>query len=384
MMAVEIASKLPDTGTTIFTVMSQLASEHKAINLSQGFPDFSGAQELLDLVTHYMNKGFNQYAPMPGYIGLREAVVAKAEASFGRVYHPETEITITPGATEAIYAAITAVVKEGDEVIILEPAYDCYVPAIKLNGGIPVFSKLVYPDYSVDWEEVKGLVNDKTRMIIINSPHNPSGAALSKSDMETLEAMLSDTDIFVLSDEVYEHIIFDGHEHQSVARFPGLAERSFAIFSFGKTFHNTGWKIGYCLAPAALMKEFRKVHQFIVFTTNTPMQHALADFLAEPSHYLSLGDFYQEKRDYFFKLMEGSRFTGTPARGTYFQVLDYSDIADGMAEMELAEQITADHKVASIPMSSFYNDGVNNNALRFCFAKSKETLDQAAELLCKI
>lgn len=378
-----IKSKLPKTGTTIFSVMTALANEHNAINMAQGFPDFSCSEKLVELVNTYMKKGLNQYAPMPGVLALRERIAEKTEALYSAVYNPETEITITPGGTHALYAAISAVVREGDEVIVLEPCYDSYVPAIELNGGRPVFFELKFPEYKVDWNELKRLVNYKTKMIIINTPHNPSGSILSAQDMLKLQKIVDKTEIVILSDEVYEHIIFDGIEHQSVARYPKLAERSIIVSSFGKTYHTTGWKMGYVLAPANLMVEFRKVHQFMAFSTNTPIQYALADFMTDKDAYLQLGAFYQEKRDYFQSLIKGSKFKILPCVGSYFQSLGYSKITQEN-DAEYAKRLTKEYKIASIPTSSFYHKKVDNHVLRFCFAKSNETLEKAAEKICKI
>jgi methionine aminotransferase len=378
-----IKSKLPKTGTTIFSVMTALANEHNAINMAQGFPDFSCSEKLVSLVNTYMQKGLNQYAPMPGIMPLRERIAEKTEALYSAVYNPETEITITPGGTHALYAAISAVVREGDEVIVLEPCYDSYVPAIELNGGRPVFFELKFPDYKVDWNELKRLVSYKTKMIIINTPHNPSGTILSAQDMLKLQKIVDKTEIVILSDEVYEHIIFDGIEHQSVARYPKLAERSIIVSSFGKTYHTTGWKMGYVLAPANLMVEFRKVHQFMAFSTNTPIQYALADFMEDKDAYLQLGAFYQEKRDYFQQLIKGSKFKILPCVGSYFQSLGYSKITQEN-DSEYAKRLTKEYKIASIPTSSFYHKKVDNHVLRFCFAKSNETLEKAAEKICKI
>ena len=378
-----IKSKLPKTGTTIFSVMTALANEHNAINMAQGFPDFSCSEKLVSLVHTYMQKGLNQYAPMPGIMPLRERIAEKTEALYSAVYNPETEITITPGGTHALYAAISAVVREGDEVIVLEPCYDSYVPAIELNGGRPVFFELKFPEYKVDWNELKRLVNYKTKMIIINTPHNPSGTILSAQDMIKLQKIVDKTEIVILSDEVYEHIIFDGIEHQSVARYPKLAERSIIVSSFGKTYHTTGWKMGYVLAPANLMVEFRKVHQFMAFSTNTPIQYALADFMEDKDAYLQLGAFYQEKRDYFQQLIKGSKFKILPCVGSYFQSLGYSKITQEN-DSEYAKRLTKEYKIASIPTSSFYHKKVDNHVLRFCFAKSNETLEKAAEKICKI
>jgi methionine aminotransferase len=378
-----ILSKLPKVGTTIFTVMSKLAAEHNAINLSQGFPDFNSHDELTALVNKHMKAGHNQYAPMPGLISLREMLAQKTEELYKAKYDPETEITITAGATQAIYTAITAVIREGDEVIIFEPAYDCYQPAVELNGGKTIYLQLKAPSYHIDWEEVKKVISHRTRMMIINTPHNPTGSIMSADDMKQLEKLTKGTDIVIISDEVYEHIIFDGKVHQSVARFPKLAERSFIISSFGKTYHTTGWKTGYCVAPQNLMAEFRKVHQFLVFSCNTPIQHALAEFLKERSHYLELGKFYQDKRDYFIKQIKNSRFSFTAAPGTYFQLLNYKKISKEK-DTEYAIKLTKEFGLASIPVSVFYHEKVDNNVLRFCFAKKEETLDKAAEIINRI
>lgn len=378
-----IKTKLPKTGTTIFTIMTALANEHKAINMAQGFPDFSCSPKLVELVNTYMKKGMNQYAPMPGLMMLRERIAEKTEALYSAKYDPETEITVTPGGTHALYAAITSIIREGDEVIVLEPCYDSYVPAIELNGGRPVFFELKLPDYKVDWNELKKLVNYKTKMIIINTPHNPTGTILSAQDMMKLQKIVQNTEIIILSDEVYEHIIFDEIEHQSVARFPKLAERSIIVSSFGKTYHTTGWKTGYVLAPANLMTEFRKVHQFMAFSANTPIQYALADFLQDKDEYLLLNKFYQEKRDYFQKLVKGSRFKLMPCFGSYFQLLNYNKITQEK-DTEFATRITKEYKIASIPSSVFYHKHTDNHVLRFCFAKTNETLEQAAEKICSI
>jgi len=376
-------SKLPNVGTTIFTVMSQLAAEHNAINLSQGFPNFECSPELVALVNQYMKKGLNQYSPMQGILPLRETIAAKMQELYGAVYSPDKEINITAGGTQAIYAAISAVINEGDEVIIIEPAYDCYVPAIEMNGGIPIFVKLKEPSYTIDWNEVKKLVNQRTRMIIINTPHNPTGAVMTAEDMKMLENITDGTDIIILSDEVYEHIIFDNHKHQSVCLFPKLAERSFIVYSFGKTYHTTGWKMGYVLAPERLMVEFRRVHQFMVFCVNTPLQYALSDYMKNKDAYMQLGNFYQEKRDYFIKLIKGSKFKLVPAAGSYFQMLDYSGITQEK-DTEYAIRLTKEIGVASVPTSAFYHEAIDNKQLRFCFAKTNETLEKAAEKLCKV
>lgn len=378
-----IKSKLPKTGITIFSVMSALATEHGAINLAQGFPDFECSPKLVELVNHYMKAGFNQYAPMPGVMKLREKIAEKTQELYSATYNPETEITVTPGGTHALYAAISAFIGEGDEVIIIEPCYDSYLPAIQVNGGRAVFAELKYPNYKIDWDEVKKLVTYKTKMIIINTPHNPTGTTLSAQDMQRLEKIVKNSEIIVLSDEVYEHIIFDGVEHQSVARYPKLAERSIIVSSFGKTYHTTGWKMGYVLAPANLTTEFRKVHQFMCFSANTPVQYAIADFMEDKDAYLQLSNFYQEKRDYFQKLVKGSKFKLMPCLGSYFQLLDYSKITKEK-DTDYAVRLTKDFKIASIPTSVFYHKNIDNHVLRFCFAKQNETLEKAAEKLHKI
>ena len=378
-----IDSKLPMVGTTIFTVMSKLASDEKAINLSQGFPDFESDPVLIDLVYKYMKDGFNQYAPMQGVPALRESIANKIKSLYGTSYNPETEITVTAGATQAIYTAISAVIKEGDEVIIFTPAYDCYAPAIEINSGKPVYIQLNPEDYSIDWEQVKKMLNRKTKMIIINTPHNPTGSILSNKDLKNLEQITKESNIIVLSDEVYEHIIFDRESHQSVARFPVLAERSFAVYSFGKTFHNTGWKLGYCIGPENLMKEFNKVHQFNVFCCNAPIQYALAEYMTDENNYNYIPEFYQKKRDIFINALDGSKFKITPSAGTYFQLLDYSNISDEK-DKEYAVQLTKTNKIASIPLSPFYSTDPNNKVLRFCFAKQDETIEKAAKILAQL
>ncbi len=377
-----IKSKLPLVGTTIFTVMSALAAENKAINLSQGFPDFEASQDLIRLVNDYMKKGMNQYAPMQGILPLRERLAEKTQDLYKISYNPDTEITITSGGTEAIYTAITAIIREGDEVIVFEPAYDCYVPAIELAGGVPVYISLKSPDFKIDWNEIKKVISHKTKMIMINTPHNPTGTVMNAGDMKELEKIVARTEICIISDEVYEHIIFDKLRHESVLRYPILAERSFVVFSFGKTYHTTGWKIGYCFAPANLMAEFRKIHQFVVFSANTPLQYALADFIKN-KNYLTLPDYYQEKRDYFLKLIKGSRFKFTPASGSYFQCLDYTSITNEK-DTDFAIRLTKEFKIASIPISVFYHEGIDNKVLRFCFAKKNETLEMAAEKICSV
>ena len=379
----KLQSKLPDVGTTIFATMSKLAQDSGAINLSQGFPDFSCSEELIDLVNEYMEKGFNQYAPMAGVPALREAISVKINDLYHVKFNPETEITITAGATQAIYTAITALVNQGDEVILFDPSYDCYAPSIRLNGGTPVHLQLKPPHFNIDWDEVKNKITSKTRMIIINTPHNPTGAVLTGDDLKTLEDIAKDADLFVLSDEVYEHITFDGRQHESILKYPELSKRSLAIFSFGKVFHNTGWKLGYCVAPEHLSKEFRKVHQFIVFACNNPIQHALAEFLQRSEEYLSLNAFFQKKRDYFIDLLKGTGFKVTPCEGTYFQLLDYSDLSDEK-DLDFAVRLTKEIGVASIPVSVFYKDEPDNRYLRFCFAKSNDLLEKAAKRLSKL
>jgi methionine aminotransferase len=378
-----ISSKLPKVGTTIFTVMSALANEHKAINLSQGFPNFDVAPRLISLINQKMKEGFNQYAPMQGIPQLREVLCEKMEKVYGAKYHPDKEVTITSGGTQAIYSALTAVVREGDEVIVIEPAYDCYVPAIEMNGGIPIYVQLKAPQQKIDWKDVKKVMSSRTKVIMINTPHNPMGSVMTASDMQELEKIVQGTNIMVISDEVYEHIIFDGQKHESVCQYPGLAERSFIIFSFGKTYHATGWKMGYCFAPENLMTEFRKVHQFIVFSSNTPIQYALAEYMKDYDDYKELSGFYQSKRDFFLKQLKGSRFKFTPASGSYFQLLDYSSITNEK-DADYAIRLTKENGVASIPTSVFYHKPIDNKLLRFCFAKTEETLKSAAEKLCTI
>jgi methionine aminotransferase len=378
-----IASKLPHVGTTIFTVMSKLAEQHNAINLSQGFPDFDCAKALRDLVTKYINAGLNQYPPMAGVMRLRERIAEKAEALYGAKYDPEREVTVTPGATYGIFTAIATMVRPGDEVILFEPAYDSYAPSVEVSGGIPVYVQLKYPDYSIDWNAVQRAITPKTRMVLLNTPNNPTASVLSGEDMRMLEGILRGTDIVVVSDEVYEHIVFDGHQHQSAARFPGLAERSFVVSSFGKTYHVTGWKMGYVLAPRELAAEFRKVHQFNVFVTNGPLQHALAEYMENKDAYLSLAAFYQKKRDFFLEGVRPSRFKPLPSRGTFFQNLAYDAISDE-PDRDLAIRLTKERGVASIPISVFYREPPPHRVLRFCFAKSEETLARGAEILCRI
>jgi methionine aminotransferase len=376
-------SKLPHVQTTIFTVMSNLAHKHGALNLSQGFPDFNSDKVLIDLVTKAMKEGYNQYAPMAGIIELREAIARKFELLYGTTYDPEYEITVTAGASQAIYSIISTFIRPDDEVIIFRPAFDCYEPAIELNGGKTVSVQLKAPLYGIDWQEVAQKINGRTKMIITNTPHNPSGTIWTAADVAQLQAMTQGTDIIVISDEVYEHIIFDGEQHQSACLFPDLKSRTFITASFGKTFHNTGWKIGYCCSLKALMAEFRKVHQFDVFCVHHPSQKALADYLEEPSRYLELPAFYQEKRDLFLDLIKGSRFKGIPSKGTYFQVLDYSGITDAY-DLDYAKRLVKEQGIAAVPMSVFNENGLDQKVLRFCFAKTDETLKRAAEILNQI
>ena len=380
-------SKLPDVGTTIFTVMSKLAADHGAINLSQGYPDFDGPPELLERVTHYLNHGFNQYAPMPGLPQLREQIAAKVASLYGCEVDAESEVTVTSGATVALFCAITALVHEGDEVIVFDPVYDSYQPAVDLCGGITRHVPLRIPAFTPDWDQVADLISDKTRMIILNTPHNPTGGVWTADDIEALRTVLADREIYLLADEVYEHIIFDGVPHQSLLRYPDLLRRSVVVSSFGKTYHTTGWKMGYCIAPQELMAEFRKVHQYVNFVSNTPIQHGLADFMAShPQHVLELPDFYQRKRDLFCSLLKDSRFGIRPSGGTYFQLLDYSAISTEN-DADLARRLTIEAGVASIPVSVFCSQPEEQGdlkVLRFCFAKDDATLTQAAEILCKL
>ena len=378
-----LQSKLPDVGITIFTVMSKLAAEHGAINLSQGFPDFDAHADLIDLVARYMREGKNQYAPMQGVALLRQRIAEKVQSIYGATVDAEKEITVTAGATEALYAAITSVVRPGDDVIVVEPAYDAYVPAIQLNGGRPLYVPLRFPGYEMDWDRLADTLTDHTRLIILNSPHNPTGKVWRPEELEALARITSGRELFILSDEVYEHIVFDGQPHQSMLRHPELAAKSFVVSSFGKTYHTTGWKIGYCLAPAALTVEFQKIHQFLTFTANTPIQMAYANFMQRSEHYQQLAGFYQSKRDLFLELMKPSRFKALPCAGTYFQMMDYSAISHE-PDTTFARRLTTQHGVAAIPPSVFYHDGADHRVVRFCFAKQDQTLIQAAERLCRI
>lgn len=353
--AMKIHSRLPDVGTSIFTVMSKMALDHGAINLSQGFPDFMIDEKIIDLVHRYMLEGNNQYAPMPGTPALRNAIAGVIAKTYGRIVDPETEITITSGATESTFSIIAALISTGDEVIVFDPAYDSYNPVIRLNGGIPIHINLNRADFSIDWEAVRSKITVRTKMIIINTPHNPSGSVLRGRDLQELEKIALKHDLLVLSDEVYERLIFDDIQHESVLRYPALAERSLAVFSFGKTFHATGWKVGYVAASAALTREVRKTHQFIVFSVNTPVQLALAEYLQNPEHYLALGNFYQQKRDFFLAEIKGSSFEPMPCHGSYFQLLSYKNIST-KTDVEMAEELTKKFKVASIPVSVFYQE----------------------------
>lgn len=379
----KMVSKLPSVGTTIFTVMSSLAAETKAVNLGQGFPDYPMDEKLIDLVNKAMRDGFNQYVHMNGYIPLREALAEKVSFLYGSKVNTDEEITITPGGTYAIYTALTSVLHPGDEVIVFEPAYDSYIPNIEINGAKAIRLQLKFPDYHIDWNEVRAAITPRTKMIMLNSPHNPTGAVLSADDIKELRSIVEGTEIFILSDEVYEHLIFDGKEHHSMLKYPDLAERSFVCFSFGKVYHCTGWKLGYCIAPADMMKEFRKVHQFNCFSSHSPSQVALATFITERSSYTGLGSFLQQRRDLFADLMKPSRFKPLQSFGSYFQCYDYSDISNEN-DKEFAIRLTKESGVASIPVSAFYEDGRDDKVIRFCFAKKEETLMEAASRLIKI
>jgi methionine aminotransferase len=380
---ISVSSKLPDVGISIFAVMTRLANEHGAINLSQGFPDFDCEPALVDAVAAAMRAGHNQYAPMPGVLALREAIAAKVRICYGAPYDPQTEIQIVSGATAGLYATLTAFVQPGDEVILFEPCYDSYVPVIRLSGGTPVFVSLRYPDYSVDWDEVKRAITPRTKVILINTPHNPTGRMWTADDMTHLAALVDGTDILLIGDEVYEHIIFDGRRHESLLRYPTLRQRACVISSFGKTFHTTGWKVGYCVAPQPILAEVQRVHQFMTFTVHTPSQFAFAEFVARDPSALALAPFYQQKRDLFLQLIDGSRFKPLACEGTYFQLLDYSSIS-GDSDKEMAMRLIAEHGVASIPCSAFLYEDRGGPVLRFCFAKKEETLRGAAERLRRV
>ena len=378
-----IHSKLPNAGTTIFTIMSGLATEYKAVNLGQGFPDFPMSEELTGLVNEAMKNNFNQYSPMPGWMPLRESIAEKVEFLYQTKINPDIEITIAPGGTYAIYSAFTTILQPGDEVIVFEPAYDSYIPNIEINGAKAITINLVYPDYHIDWAAVQKAVTPKTKAIIINSPHNPTGAVIGEEDIKQLRKIVEGTNIFIISDEVYEHLIFDGIPHQSILRYPDLLQRSFVCFSFGKVYNCTGWKLGYCIAPAELTKEFRKVHQFNCFSCHTPSQVALAEFLKSKDAYLFLSSFMQEKRDYFKILMRQTRFTMQDSFGSYFICGAYERISEE-GDKDLAIRLTKEAGVATIPVSAFYQNGKDDKVLRFCFSKKKETLEAAAERLMKL
>jgi len=378
---VNLKSRLPEVGTSIFTVMSRMALEHGAINLSQGFPDFPISEALIDLIHQKMKEGQNQYAPMPGTPALRKAIADVVQMTYQRPTDFETEITITAGATESIFASIAALISEGDEVILFDPSYDSYDPSIRLNGGIPIHLNLSPPDFSIDWDEVRKKITPRTRMIMVNTPHNPIGSVLRESDLKTLEKLAVEHNLIVLSDEVYERIIFENKTHESVLKYPLLRERSIAVFSFGKTFHATGWKVGYTVASENLTREIRKAHQFITFSVNTPVQLALAEYLTNPENYLHLGKFYQQKRDFFLDEIKGSSLKPLPCFGSYFQLVSY---AGKKSDIEMAQWMTKEMKVAPIPVSVFYKDKTDHQLLRFCFAKGEETLRMAGKILRNI
>jgi methionine aminotransferase len=377
---VNVNSKLPEVGTTIFTVMSWLASETGAVNLGQGFPDYPMSEVLIELVNKAMQDGYNQYTHMNGFPALREVLAEKNKSLYNADVNPDTQITVTPGGTYAIYTALTTVLRPGDEVIVFEPAYDSYIPNIVINGAVPVLIDLTFPGYKIDWNIVRQRITGKTRMIMLNSPHNPSGAVLDEEDIKQLRGIVKDTEILILSDEVYEHLIFDNIPHLSMLRYPDLAERSFVCFSFGKVYHCTGWKLGYCVSSPELMKEFRKVHQFNCFSCHTPSQVALSQFLAQKDSYASLGKFLQQKRDYFHGLMKKTKFSALPSHGSYFQLYSYQQISNE-ADTDFAIRITRQYGVTSIPVSAFYQSGKDNKVVRFCFAKKEETLAKAVAQL---
>ncbi|MBM3402963.1 MAG: aminotransferase class I/II-fold pyridoxal phosphate-dependent enzyme [Bacteroidetes bacterium] len=379
----QLKSKMPEVGTTIFTVMSQLAAKYDAINLSQGFPDYECSPELVELVNQYMKSGHNQYAPMAGVFSLRERIAEKQEKLHLAKYNPETEITITAGGTQAIFSSIACVIRPGDEVIVFEPAYDSYIPAVTLFGGVVRSLELSAPDYTINWENVRAMINEKTRMIIINTPNNPTAKTLLEEDMLQLIRLTRNSNILIISDEVYEHLVYDGRKHMSVSDYPELMERSFITASFGKLLHTTGWKVGYCLAPEWLMKEFRKVHQFEVFSVNSAVQCAISDHLLNEHNYLKISDFFQIKKNYFLNLMNETRFDLLPCNGSYFQSVQYSRISDEN-DSDLAMRIIKDFGVACIPVSAFYRKGTDQKVLRFCFAKKQETLEKAVFRLTKI
>ncbi|MBX2900202.1 MAG: aminotransferase class I/II-fold pyridoxal phosphate-dependent enzyme [Cyclobacteriaceae bacterium] len=379
----KLSTRLPDVGTSIFTVMSRMALEEGALNLSQGFPDFEVSQQLIDLIYKYLKAGHNQYAPMPGTVALRQAIADVVTKTYNRITDFETEVTITAGGTEALFSTIAALVKANDEVIVFDPAYDSYDPSIRLNGGVPIHLSLKPPHFAIDWQQVRDTLTPRTRLIIVNTPHNPTGSILREADLKQLEQIVQANNIIVLSDEVYERIIFDNASHESVLKYPNLAQQSVAVFSFGKTFHATGWKVGYAVAPEHLTREIRKAHQFITFSVNTPVQLALAEYLGNPDHYLGLGRFYQQKRDFFLNQLKSSSLQPLPCSGSYFQLLSYAGVKD-LPEKEMAEWMTRELKLAPIPVSAFYQNGDNQHLLRFCFAKSEATLEKAGEILSKL
>ena len=378
-----ITSKLSSAQTTIFTEMSALAIQHGALNLGQGFPDYDPPSTLLDLVVKYTRDHKHQYAPMAGVLALREKIAQKAGRAYGQYINPQTEITITAGATQAIFTAITALIHAGDEVIIFEPAYDCYRPTIELAGGKTVVYTMEAPDFKINWSLVSAMVTPKTRMIIINTPHNPTGTTLKANDLQHLSQLVKDTDIIILSDEVYEHLVYDGVPHESVMKYPELFQRSISVFSFGKTYHCTGWKVGYCIAPEYLMNEIRKVHQWNVFSVNSFVQHALAEFMEDEQQYLAIPQFYQQKRDFFLDILKSTRFKAIKSASTFFQLCDYSDISD-IDDVSFAKELTTKHGVACIPVSVFYTDKRQDKLIRFCFAKTESLLSNAGLLLSKI
>jgi methionine aminotransferase len=382
-VSIQIQSKLPNVGTTIFTVMSSLAAQHNAINLGQGFPDFPMNEELVALVNEAMKSGQNQYVHMNGYIPLREVLAEKVQYLYDTAINPDSQVTVTPGGTYALYTALATVLQPGDEVIMFEPAYDCYIPQIELTGARAVTIELTFPEYAIDWNVVRSKITERTRVIVINSPHNPTGAVLREGDIQELISIVRGTNIVIVSDEVYEHLIFDDLQHQSILRYPELLERSFVCFSFGKVYHCTGWKLGYCIASPQLMAEFRKIHQFNAFTCDTPKQVALATFLQQREMYLELGPFLQQKRDYFQSLMAQTRLKALPSHGSYFQSYSYAGLSDE-PEKGFAVRLTKEHGVATIPLSAFYRHEVNNSVLRFCFAKKESTLEAAVERLVKL
>ena len=382
-MNLDVKSKLPSVGTSIFTVMSALATQHNAVNLGQGYPDFQMSEELTALVNEAMNNGFNQYVPMRGYTPLLEVLAEKVLSLYNTTIDPGSQITITPGGTYAIYTSLTTVLQPGDEVIIFEPAYDSYIPNVEINGAVPVLINLQFPEYKIDWDEVRRKVTAKTRMIMLNNPNNPTASVLSEEDIKQLRSVVKDTNILILSDEVYEHLVFDKISHQSILRYPDLLERSFVCFSFGKVYNCTGWKLGYCISSPHLMAEFRKVHQFNCFSCHSPSQVALSAFLKHRDSYLSLSAFMQEKRDYFQQLMKQTKFTPLPSYGSYFQCYTYANISDE-ADKDLSIRLTKECGVATIPVSAFYKAGTDNKVIRFCFAKKKETLEMAVEKLVKL